>query len=126
MQGSYAIDTSALIVNYYRGVLEDTLSQSYVNLHILSETFYVICRSEGVDKALKYVQEVAGKARITPSEEIALIAGQFKCKYPISLADAWTLATAKRNGVPALFGVMEREIIDVVEELRKEVKIEFL
>ena len=126
MQKSYALDTSALIVHYYKRNLKEIIKESYVNLHTLSETFYIICRTEGLEKAAHYIQEIVGTATIVPSHELALTAGQFKCKYRISLADAWTLATAKIKRVPALFGIREREILDILDQLKKEVEVEFL
>ena len=125
MQKSYALDTSILIVHYYRKNLGEILKKGYVNLHTLSETFYVICRMEGVEEAFRYIEELVKTLKIVPSHELALVAGQFKCKYRISLADAWTLATAKVKNVPALF-VKEKELLDVLDQLREEVSIEFL
>lgn len=126
MRRSYALDTSALIVHYYKRNLEEVIGNSYVNLHTISEVFYVLCRVEGVDSAARYVREIVGKTGIVPSSKLALVAGQFKCKYRISLADAWTLATAKVEEVPALFGVREREILDVLDRLGEEVEVEFI
>jgi len=46
--------------------------------------------------------------------------------YRMSLADAQTLVIAKVKKVPALFAVKEKEIIDIFDELKREVEIEFL
>lgn len=126
MQKSYALDTSILIVYYYKRNLSYIIENGFINLHTLSEIFYIICRTEGLDSAVKYVKELLKIVKIVPSSELVYIAGQFKCKYRISLADAWTLATAKVKKVPALFAIKEREIIDIFDELKKEVEIEFL
>lgn len=126
MQKSYALDTSILIVHYYKRNLSYIVEKGFINLHTLSEIFYVICRAEGLDNAVKYVKELLKMMKIVPSNELVYIAGQFKCKYRISLADAWTLATAKVKKVPALFAVKEKEIINIFDELKREVEIEFL
>ncbi len=125
MRKNYALDTSVLIVHYYRKDLGEILKRGYINLHTLSETFYVICRIEGVEEAARYIQEIVKTAKIVPSHELALVAGQFKCKYRISLADAWVLATAKVKNIPALF-VKEKEVLDILDKLKDEVNIEFL
>jgi len=80
---------------------------------------------EGVEEAARYIQEIVKTVKIVPSHELALVAGQFKCKYRISLADAWVLATAKVKNIPALF-VKEKEVLDILDKLKDEVNIEFL
>jgi len=42
--------------------------------------------------------------------------------YRMSLADAQTLVIAKVKKVPALFAVKEKEIIDIFDELKRELK----
>ncbi|RLE58187.1 MAG: hypothetical protein DRJ32_06900 [Thermoprotei archaeon] len=126
LQRSYALDTSVLIVYYYKRNLDDIIREGYINVVTLSETLYVICRMEGVEEALKYVEKLAKEANLVPSHKLVCIAGQFKCKYRISLSDAWTLATAKVENVPALYAIRKREIIDIIDRLREDVHVEFL
>lgn len=76
--------------------------------------------------ALNFVMDALKTVRIVPSERVALMAGQFKCKYPISLADCWVLATSKVFNVPALFAFRERELLAYIEDVRRETEVKFL
>jgi len=100
--------------------------RSSVNEVTVSEALYVLCRVEGFRSALNFISDVARKATIPSLGSIALVAGQFKCKYPIALADCWVLATAKVNGVPALFESREEEIAKRLSEIEQEVEVKFL
>jgi len=124
----YALDTSFLVYHYYRGnvLTERLLSNGIVNYVTLSEVLYILCRYEGLNPALNYIRKVVKLASIAPSSKVSLVAGQFKCKYPISLADCWVLATAKVYGIPSLFAQKEKEIIKHIEAIRSEVEIIFL
>lgn len=125
---SYSLDTSFLLYHRYRGdeKTEAILKQGVVNLVTSSELLYVLCRKEGVEKSLSYLKQVHSKAKLAPSEPVAPVAGQFKCKYPIALADCWVLATGKVSGIPALFAFPEKEIQARSELIGREVQIEFL
>jgi len=126
-QKRYALDSSILIRYFY---LKDKKTQFLIdngitNIVALSECYYIICRKEGNDHSLKYIDELINLVKLIPSEQIIKIAGQFKCKFPIALADCWTLATAFSLGIKAIFAFKERELIDNLKDISKEVKIEF-
>lgn len=92
---SYALDSSVLLYHKYRPS-EKTRSlvrAGVLNVVTLSEVLYVICRNEGVAEALAYVERLVEEARLAPPKKVAPVAGQFKCRFPVSLADAWVLAT---------------------------------
>ena len=125
---SYALDTSFFVYHYYKG---DERTNRFVgdgvtNIITICEVLYIICRKEGVQKALDFVKEVSQRMKIIPSERVSLIAGQFKCKYSLSLADCWVLATAKIQHIPALFAFKEKELQEHLELLRHEVDVLFL
>ena len=124
----FALDTSFLIYHYYKGNREtfELLRNGVVNYVTLSEVLYVLCRYENLKKALSYIEEIIKLASIAPSSKVSLIAGQFKCKYPIALADCWVLATAKAYGIPSLFAFKEKEILKHLDLIKKEVEIIFL
>ncbi|MEM2902695.1 MAG: PIN domain-containing protein [Candidatus Bathyarchaeia archaeon] len=130
MSGSrnYALDSSFLIYHHYKGdaLTNDILKAGLLNPVSLSEALYVVCRKEGVATALNFVMDALKTVRIVPSERVALMAGQFKCKYPISLADCWVLATSKVFNVPALFAFRERELLAYIEDVRRETEVKFL
>ncbi len=124
----YALDTSFLIYHYYKGderTLE-LLHNGITNYVTLSEVLYILCRYENLKKALSYIEGIVKSVSIAPSSKISLIAGQFKCKYPIALADCWVLATAKVYRVPSLFAFKEKEIVKHLDLIKKEVEIVFL
>jgi len=125
---NYALDSSFLIYHHYKGddVTNGILKAGFLNLVALSEALYVICRKEGVAAALNFVMDISKTVKVVPSERIALMAGQFKCKYPVSLADCWVLATSKVFNVPALFVFRERELLAHIDAVRRETGVEFL
>ena len=127
-QRSYALDSSFLIYHHYKGdsTTNDIIKAGFLNLVALSEALYVICRKEGVVTALDFVKETSKIVKIVPSERIAPMAGQFKCKYPISLADCWVLATSKVFKAPALFAFKEKELLAHIDAVREETEVEFL
>ena len=125
---NYALDSSFLIYHYYKGddATNDILKTGLLNLVALSEALYVICRKEGVTTSLNFVKEISKAVKVAPSERIAPMAGQFKCKYPISLADCWVLATSKVFKVPALFAFKEKELVAHIDTIRGETEVKFL
>ncbi|MCD6510742.1 MAG: PIN domain-containing protein [Thermoprotei archaeon] len=130
MNGSkkFALDTSFLIYHYYKGnkKTSELLRNGVINYVTLSEVLYVLCRYENPKEALSYIEEIVKLASIAPSSKVSLIAGQFKCKYPIALADCWVLATAKVYRIPSLFAFKEKEIIKHLDLIKKEVGVVFL
>lgn len=132
MSGSerFAIDSSVLLYDYFaRGskVVSELLSKSVLNEVTISETLYVICRTDGREKASAYVEECAKKIyAIASSERVSPIAGYMKCKFAISLSDCWALATAKVFELPCLFALRETEIIRNLAAIDQEVKVKFL
>jgi len=124
----YSLDTSFLTYHYYNRETKTSriLSSGALNLTTVSETLYVLCRTEGLEKSLQFIKDVYKQAQLVPSERLVAVAGQFKCKYPISLADSWVLATGKILRIPALFAHREEEIINHLESISKEVEVAFL
>jgi hypothetical protein len=49
-----------------------------------------------------------------------------KCRFPISLAECWALATAKAFDLPCVFAFRESEILKNLEGLRGEVQVNFI
>jgi hypothetical protein len=97
-----------------------------VSLVTLSETLYVICRIDGIERAQEFVEECAKEAVVVPSERVAPLAGHLKCRYPISLADCWALATGKAFDVPCIFAFRDPEIVMNLSLIRQEVMVKFL
>ncbi len=97
-----------------------------VNEVTLSEAMYILCRKEGVKKSLEFIKNCRERFMIISSELLYTIAAEFKCKYPLSLADCWVLATAKALRANALFLHEEREIEEIIDVLQEDVRISFL
>ncbi|MEM3381230.1 MAG: hypothetical protein QXL25_05615 [Candidatus Bathyarchaeia archaeon] len=57
---------------------------------------------------------------------MAPVAGQFKCKYPLALADCWVLATGKIYRTPAFFAIREKTVETPLESIEKEVQVRSL
>ena len=132
MSGSekFALDSSVLLFDYFAGgskTVTELLSESVLNEVTISETLYVICRMDGKEKASYYVEKCAKAVHaIASSEIISPIAGYMKCKFPVSLADCWALATAKAFKVPCLFAFRETEILKNLDAIDREVRVKFL
>jgi len=126
----FALDSSVLLFDYFAGGSEtvtELLRESVLNEVTISETLYVICRMDGKEKASDYVEKCAKTLRaIASSEIIAPLAGYMKCKFPVSLADCWALATAKSFNLPCLFALREAEILKNLDAINQEVRVKFL
>lgn len=131
MSGSerFALDSSVLLFDYFAGRPEKTariVRKSLLNLVTISETLYVICRIDGIESASRFIEDRAKEVELAPSERIAPLAGHMKCRYSISLADCWTLATGKAFDIPCLFAFRETEILRNLDLIRQEVQVKFL
>jgi len=125
----YALDSSVLLFDYFAGRPEKTaelVRNSLLNLVALSEALYIICRIDGIERAQGFMEECAKEATVVPSERVAPLAGHLKCRYPISLADCWTLATGKAFDAPCVFAFRETEIVRNLDLIRQEVMVKFL
>jgi hypothetical protein len=119
-----------LLFDYFAGgtgTIAKLLRESLLNEATISETLYVICRIDGIKNASNYIEECANKiGLIAPSERVAHLAGYMKCKFPVSLADCWELATGKTFRVPCLFAFREAESLRNLQLITEEIQIKFL
>jgi predicted nucleic acid-binding protein len=106
---------------YYDEILRGEI-EPYINVVNLTEVYYVLCRKLGEDKAKRIVKTIAraGFKIIGVKPIIMRYAAECKCKYGISLADCFSIATAKYLKSKALFR-REKEL-----EYRKVEEIEFI
>ena len=102
--------------------IEDNLDEVVVNELNLEEIKYVVCRKSGEEKAeeLDKLLTSTGYFTVIPFSKVKGEVYKIKCKYPISLADASSIATGKVLGLPTLFK-REKEI----EPFRKELNVIF-
>lgn len=124
---SFALDSSILIQYYYLKdqKTKELIKHGVTNLVALSECYYIICRKEDNQTALKYINELMEDVQIVSTEQIVKIAGQFKCKFSIALADCWTLATAFALKTSAVFAFKESELKKNFQEIIKQVNLRF-
>jgi len=127
---SFALDSSVLLFDYFCGGSErvrQVLKEALLNDVTIAEMFYVICRTDGEEKAGNYVENCARAVRaIAPSEKLSRVAGSVKCKFSISLADCWVLATGIVFRVPCLFGLREAELLKNLGAISNHVEVKFL
>lgn len=98
--------------------IEDNLEEVVINELNVEEIKYVICRKNGEKKAeeVENMLKSSGYFTIFPFSRIKGEVYKIKCKYPISLADASSIATGKVLGLPTLFR-REKEIEPFKAEL---------
>lgn len=121
VEGSLVLD-SGILLSFVEGKYPEIFSKiknreikPILSALSLAETYYVICRTLGVERAQRVVNNLvnSGLFKIVGiSRRIISEAGRCKCKYAISLADCITIATAKVMKTKALF-IEEKELKDL-------------
>lgn len=99
----------------------------YVSVVTLSEALYVASRIYGAagvedpnEKALEFIDWVTARATpVAADEDVAVRAGELKKRLRIALPDCYTIATAQALDATPLFRAPEKEMIPVLEALRK-------
>lgn len=136
LQGSLAIDSSALIEMAYATEVGKSLATSLLSNKVkawttklsLSETFYIICRSKGVAYAEEKIKHLldSGVLNIYDSESLHLDAGKIKCKHAISIADCYIIASALKVNGRAVFYKREKEMVAEARKKSFDVPVVFL
>jgi len=90
-----------------------------------TELKYILCRQKGYENAIKIVSEFLKGFTIYSEEKLRDEAARLKCNFAISLADCYSLATAKLLDIP-VYMKKEDEIEKVFSELSTLVKIIFI
>lgn len=88
----------------------------------LTEIFYVLCRQKDEKFASEKVNELKKSVKVELEFNLRELAGKYKCKRAISLADCYVLATAKLNSATAVFKP-EEEILKEVKKKQFDVKL---
>jgi predicted nucleic acid-binding protein len=136
LSGSLSLDTSVIIEllpssQLGRAVMEALIADS-VEAHTsevnLAEAEYVLCRRLGHDTSKSKVNNLrnSGYAVAADTEQVSRIAAQIKCKRALSLADCYTLATAKATASKALFAFREKDLDREMKRHPYEVEVIFL
>ncbi|BBG23304.1 tRNA(fMet)-specific endonuclease VapC [Sulfuracidifex tepidarius] len=112
-------DEGKKVENY----IEDNLDEVIINELNVEEIKYVVCKKSNEKRAeeVENMLKTSGYFTIFPFSSIRGEVYKIKCKYPISLADASSVATAKISGLPVLFR-REKEI----EPFKVELNVTFV
>jgi predicted nucleic acid-binding protein len=94
----------------------------------LAEAEYVLCRKLGSEAAKQKLNDLRDSNYLTivDTEQTSRIAAEIKCHRSISLADCYTLATAKATGLKALFAMREKELLREIKKHPYDGEIVFL
>ncbi len=128
------LDTGVLIEyfkadqNKIKHILRETLfnensnTKIYMNYIIKSEIYYILCRALGKQKAIELLDEIESFFLFEESKKIYELAGQIKCKFPISLADCYSIATGLVQDCPIFFMKEEELSENMVRRINHEFK----
>lgn len=101
------------IENFYLAPIVDT------------ELKYILCRRKGYDKALKLVSELLKDFIFYSEDNLRDQTAYLKCNFAVSLADCYSLATAKLLDVP-IYMKREEEIEKIFDKISSLIKIKFI
>ncbi len=91
----------------------------------LTEIYYVLYRQKGDKFALESIEKIRNAVKNELEFNIRELAGKYKCKRALSLADCYVLATAEKNSATAIFK-RERELADELSKTPLDVNIHIL
>lgn len=125
-------DSSVLIEMAYATKLGEIAKKLMKNYDIyttelaISETFYIICRKLGVEKAENKINNLleSGFIDVIPTPPIE--AGKIKCVRSISLADCYIIALAKILNATSVFAIKERELEREIKRMPFKMPVVFL
>jgi uncharacterized protein len=85
-------------------------------IHI-GETYYILSRKKGPEKADSFIETILSGLPIRPAAndfEQVIAAARLKAEYPLSYADCFAVATAVREGATILTGDPEFKCVERV------------
>lgn len=90
------------------------------NHHVsLTEIYYILCRKINSEEARKILDDFSGVFNIISEKWLLEKAGLIKCKFPISLADCYSIALGISQDCPILFMEEQELSKDIVEKINK-------
>jgi len=132
---SIVVDTSVLMEvldetpmgkDFFQKVLSITqIQRIYISPLVDTELKYILCRQKGHENAIKITSEFLKDFTIYSEKKLRDEAAHLKCNFAISIADCYSLATAKLLEIP-IYMKKEDEIEKVFSELSTLVKISFI
>ena len=128
MKGKSIIDSFALLAylkqesNYQK--VEDLLSSKDMQLLMndinIGETFYILARERGLDKAEYFINAILPNLPITKMGNTlteVVHAAKIKAQYPISYADCFAVATALREKATIVTGDPEFKHVETIVKI---------
>ncbi|MDG7027655.1 MAG: PIN domain-containing protein [Nitrososphaerota archaeon] len=136
LAGNMALDAGTLLETLFstphgikvkKALKSQSLSARVSNVTI-TEARYVLCRKLGESETNARMTNLLGSGYVAvhPDSELVEAAAEYKCKRSLSLADCFSLALAKRAGVPVLFARKERELVKEMSREPFDVEVLFL
>ena len=120
------LDETQLGENFFQKVLSIThIQEFYISPLVDTELKYILCRQKGYEDAIKITSEFLKDFTIYSEEKLRDEAAHLKCNFAISLADCYSLATAKLLDIP-VYMKKEDEIEKVFSEISTLVNIKFI
>ncbi|TFG20945.1 MAG: type II toxin-antitoxin system VapC family toxin [Promethearchaeota archaeon] len=87
-----------------------------------SEIYYIICRKKGTNIAKNVLSKIENVINIISDSWLFEKAGAIKCKYPIAIADCFSISLGQFQDCPIFF-LEERELSqDVIKKINEEFK----
>ncbi len=96
--------------------------QIFGNQIMLSEIYYILCRTLGMKKSKGILHHIQRMISIIDSQSIFLLAGMLKCKFPISLADCYSISTGIIRDCPIVFKEEHELNHSVLKEIEEKFK----
>ncbi|MBD3256434.1 MAG: PIN domain-containing protein [Candidatus Lokiarchaeota archaeon] len=134
-ENKIAIDTGVFIEyiektrygkKFKNSVLMDPgINEYHISPLVETELNYLFCRKWGDKQGFLMVKKMLTGYSIQSESYLREEASRFKCKYPISLSDCYSLSVAKLKTIPIYFK-MEEELDTNFDALSEEVEIRFI
>jgi len=113
------LDETQLGEIFFHKVLSIThIQEFYISPLVDTELKYILCRQKGYENGIKITSEFLKDFTIYSEEKLRDEAAHLKCNFAISLADCYSLATAKLLDIP-VYMKKEDEIEKVFSELSR-------
>jgi ribonuclease VapC len=120
---SFALLAYLKMESRYEKVKELLLAEDLIilmNEINLGETFYILARERGIEKAEYFINTILRSLPIksvTNSFEDVIEAARIKAVYSLAFADCFAIATAKKENAPIITGDPEFKKVQKVVEI---------
>ena len=125
MKRKSLIDSYALLAylkqeNNYRNLLSSKENQLLMNDINIGETFCILAREQGLDKAEYFINAILPNLpiiKIGNAFDEVIQAAKIKAQYPISYADCFAVATAIREKAVIITGDPDFKHVEKIVEI---------